>query len=129
MIFFPKLRLAAWALPAVAVLFLSCGVSNLLALEDPGTEIPKIGVHATLGTKLDLSIPFTDADGRAVTLRDLVPKNRPAIIVPAYYDCPRLCGMVQAGVAELLNKIELALGPDFTVITALHALPLLPPYR
>lgn len=88
------------------------------AIENPETELSKVGVTAQLGTKLDLSLPFTDEAGQSVTLRQLIPNNRPAIIVPAYYGCPRLCGMVLAGVAELINRSDLSLGKDFTVITA-----------
>ena len=102
----------------LVIAIILCSPVAVLSLESPGSELSKVGIHATLGTKLDLSLPFTDSDGKAVTLRELVPKNRPAVIIPAYYDCPRLCGMLQSGVSELLNKIELNLGPDFTVISA-----------
>ncbi|MCB0338072.1 MAG: hypothetical protein KDD53_00640, partial [Bdellovibrionales bacterium] len=40
----------------------------------------------------------------------------PVIIVPAYYTCPRLCGLVLNGVLTFLNNTELKLQDDFIVI-------------
>jgi len=91
--------------------------SLALAMDDPKTGLSEVGVNAELGKKIDLSLQFTDEDGKAVTLRELMLPKRPLVIVPAYYGCPRLCGLLLTGVSELLNSLELSLGKDFSVAT------------
>jgi protein SCO1/2 len=91
--------------------------SQVVALEHPGTELEEVGVMPILGHKVDLDLPFTTSDGVATTLRALSKPGRPFILVPAYYHCPRLCGLVLSGVVELIDSIKLHLGSDFEVIT------------
>ena len=91
--------------------------SQVIALEHPGTELEEVGVMPILGHKIDLDLSFTTSDGVATTLRALARPGRPFILVPAYYHCPRLCGLVLSGVAELIDSIKLNLGDDFEVIT------------
>ena len=95
---------------------LAC-TSVALAVEDPKAGLAEVGVKAELGKKIDLALQFIDEDGKAVALRDLMRPQRPLIIVPAYYGCPRLCGLLLTGVSELLNSLALTLGKDFTVAT------------
>lgn len=90
---------------------------SCLALSEPEADLAQVGVVNHLGQKIDLNAQFTDSRGQATTIGSLVRKDRPAIIVPAYYQCPRLCGLVLEGVKKLLNSINLTLGKDFTVIT------------
>jgi protein SCO1/2 len=91
--------------------------ANVVALEHPGTELEEVGVNPILGHQIDLDLAFTNSDGTPTTLRALTKSGRPFIIVPAYYHCPRLCGLVLSGVAELIDAIELKAGSDFQVIT------------
>lgn len=102
---------------AIAQLFPGIALRSAAALEDPKTGLAEVGVKAELGKKIDLGLRFTDDSGREVTLKELFLPNRPLIIVPAYYGCPRLCGLLLNGVSDLLNQIELVLGSDFTVAT------------
>ena len=99
----------------VAALFATCGSG--FALDDPDTQLQKVGVTTKLGTPVDLGLQFTDSQGKSVALRDLIPHDRPAIIIPAYFGCPRLCGLVQAGVATLVNTVSFSLGKDYSIIT------------
>ena len=87
------------------------------ALEDPKVGLAEVGVKAELGKKIDLGLRFIDETGKEVSLKELFIPSRPLIVVPAYYGCPRLCGLLLDGVSDLLNQIELALGSDFTVAT------------
>ena len=95
------------------LLFLIC--DPLFALRHPDKDLDDVGVKTILGGKVDLSLKFTESTGQEVALSDLVSDGKPLIIVPAYFDCPRLCGLVLKGVATMLDGISLNLGQDFHV--------------
>ena len=58
---------------------------------------------------------FVDEYGHALRLRDLL-ASRPAIVVPAYYGCSNLCGIVLHGVAASLSASGLRAGRDLDVV-------------
>jgi protein SCO1 len=70
-----------------------------------------------IGTQLPLDTPLRDEDGGAVTLRDFFAAGQPVVLVPAYYRCPQLCGLVQNGIASALRGLPLDVGRDFQVVT------------
>ncbi len=80
-------------------------------------ETKKIGFVTVLGGKLDKTLTFTDAEGKTVTLGDLLTPGIPTIFVPVYYSCPRLCGLLLNGFVELIKKIDLTMGTEYKVIT------------
>jgi protein SCO1/2 len=86
------------------------------SLEKPAEELPQAGISPKLGTSIDLSLRFTDAtDGVEKPLSEGLQQNIPTIIVPAYFDCPRMCGLILNGVVELLQALPLTLGKDYQV--------------
>ena len=70
-----------------------------------------------IGAQLPLDTPLRDEGGRAVTLRDYFAAGQPVVLVPAYYRCPQLCGLVQNGIASALRGLSLDVGRDFQVVT------------
>ncbi|MBN8549214.1 MAG: SCO family protein [Deltaproteobacteria bacterium] len=64
-----------------------------------------------------MDVPLVDERGATVKLRDVVRDGRPFIIVPAYYSCPRLCGLVLKAVHDLVLQLGLKLNEDFRIIT------------
>ena len=74
-----------------------------------------VGIFTQLGTQVDPSLRFATASGEAVSLQSLLAPNRPLLIVPVYFKCPRLCGLVMDGLVETLNNVSLKLGKDFAV--------------
>lgn len=87
------------------------------AIERPEQVIDtQVGVFTKLGTQVDLNREFTDSSGKVATLRDFMQPGKPAIIVPVYYRCPRLCGLVLDGVIALLNNLPLSLGKEYSVL-------------
>lgn len=103
-----------WALFLCALL-LSFSNSTW-AIERPADELPKLDLSSKLGSKVDLELQFTKSDGKKVALKELFLPNRPVILVPVYYECPRLCGLLLNGVTTLLNALNLKLGTDLSVI-------------
>ncbi|MCB0328467.1 MAG: SCO family protein [Bdellovibrionales bacterium] len=87
------------------------------ALEKPGENLKEVGLTTKNGELVDLSYTFVNQDGEVRTLGSYFSEERPTILVPAYYDCPRLCGLLLKGVSELLPRIGLNLGTDYNVVT------------
>ncbi len=100
----------------IATFFLM-GAQVSFALENPESNLPQTGVVSKLGAQLNPSIVLTDSSGVQLTLKELFSQARPTIIVPVYYDCPRLCGLVLSGVVKLLNELQLKMGKDYNVLS------------
>lgn len=72
-----------------------------LALPKP----PQAGVDQRVGAPLPLALPFLDEQGRTVTLGDLFGRG-PVLLVPGYYGCPELCGLVMHGVLDASSRLR-----------------------
>ncbi len=88
------------------------------ALEKPGTELEEVGIAPILGNRVDLDLNFIDSDGKSSRLGELVAAGKPIVVIPAYFGCPRLCGLLLDGVSDLLSELTLKIGQDFTILTA-----------
>jgi protein SCO1/2 len=69
-----------------------------------------------LGQKLDLSSTVYTEDGEK-KLSDFVGTEKPLILAPVYYECPRLCNLSQTGLYEAINALKLKLGKDYNVLS------------
>jgi protein SCO1/2 len=115
-----KLNMFFFARTLLSVLLLALTIAPnfVFAVEQPGSELQKVGVDKDrLGKTVDMNLSFTDSSGAEIRLRDLVASGRPLIITPVYYRCPRLCGFFLSGFIELLNNLTLSLGSDFNIAT------------
>jgi len=90
---------------------------STFAVEDPKAAIVEVGIKTVLGAKVDLSLQFLETDGREVALKDVFVPGKPAILVPAYFSCPRLCGLTMHGVAKAISEMTLSLNKDYRIIT------------
>lgn len=98
------------------VLSLIFFVSQVFAIEKPGDLEGKVGVFTELGTKVDIDAALTSEKGQSFTIKDLLSDGKPLIVVPAYYSCPRLCGLLLDGVTNLVNDLQLKLGKDYKIL-------------
>jgi len=90
--------------------------SYVHASDGPAEPTPQdVGLDERLGSHLPLDLSFTDAQGRTVTLRELV--SGPTLIVPVYYRCPNVCNFMQAGVASVLRDVKRQPGEEYRVIS------------
>lgn len=78
---------------------------------------PRMGIFTKPGTIIDLTLPFSDEEGRTAPLGDFVQSGKPFILVPIFYKCPRLCGLTFSGVIELVKSLPEKLGDDYVVVT------------
>jgi protein SCO1 len=96
----------------LGVLFV--GAVSAAALENPGETLQEVAIVTELGAQVDIDLPLVDSQGGSQTLRAFA-AGKPLVLVPAYYECPRLCGLVLSGVISLLKRLTLSLGEDFKV--------------
>lgn len=61
--------------------------------------------------------PFVDRDGRPVDLGTLVRGEVPVVLAPVYYDCPNICSVSTASLAQSLALLTtLEHGRDYRVV-------------
>jgi protein SCO1/2 len=75
-----------------------------------------MGIFTKPDARIDMALSFVDSGGAGITLAEAVPDSRPFILVPIFYQCPRLCGLTMSGVVDLVNALPLKLGSDYRVI-------------
>ena len=81
---------------------------------DP-TWLPQAGLEQRLHEFIPLDVPFWDAAGQPVRLRDYF-GSQPVILILVYYDCPNLCTLVLDGLLKALRVLSLTVGTDFHVL-------------
>lgn len=87
-------------------------------LDEPPPEERGVGITAPEpGTPLPLDAELVDERGRAVTLGDFFDGERPVLLMPAYYDCPLLCGVMLNHVERALAGMRWTPGKEFRVVT------------
>jgi protein SCO1/2 len=101
----------------VASVFILLAQDSLLATQAPltSTDLAQIRFDQKLTEKLSLDLKFTDEAGQKVALQKYF-HQKPVLIVPGYYGCPMLCGMVANGIIEALQDIKPTPGRDFEIV-------------
>ena len=69
----------------------------------PQPAPPDAGIAPALNAALPLDLAFTDSDGHAITLRQAF-HDRPVLLVPGYYRCPQLCGLLMQDLLQALQR-------------------------
>lgn len=98
--------------------FLSLTVGTAAAqLNTLPPELQGVGVTERLGEMVDLSLTLTNESGEQVALGTYFDAGKPVILVPVYYGCPMLCGLILNGVHDAIKELQWKLGTDYTVVT------------
>ena len=75
----------------------------------------------TIVDKLDSQVPldavFRDEAGRTVTFREVLPKDRPAILQVGYLRCPMLCSLVMNALVRGIQGVDWTVGTQYDVIS------------
>ncbi len=85
------------------------------AADNQRAQVAGVAIEQRLNEQVPLDLPFRDDEGQAVTLGDYF-RDRPVILVLAYYRCPRLCSLVLNKLVESLRRLEFTPGKEFTVV-------------
>lgn len=101
-------------LPAIMGL-LACRTA--LAAEPMPRALESIEITEKVGESLPSDLHFTDSSGREVRLKELFQRDRPVILILAYYQCPMLCNLVLSGTVTAIKGSGLKLGRDFLALT------------
>lgn len=103
----------------ILALFITSFISkyDALALFDPGTQLAEAGITTELGSSVDTNLALIDSSGKTVKIADLLLDHKPLVLVPVYYRCPRLCGLLLGGVTQLVKDLDLKLGQDYKIAT------------
>ncbi|GIX43030.1 MAG: hypothetical protein KatS3mg129_2763 [Leptospiraceae bacterium] len=74
-------------------------------------------IEQKLDQLIDLNLTFLDEEGKKVQLKDFF-KDKPVIIAPAYYECPRLCTLVYNGLKKAIENTKyIEPGKDYKIIS------------
>jgi protein SCO1/2 len=104
------------------VIVASIALSNILvpafsfAEKDPADMVKKVGLTPRIGSSIDLGLNFTDSTGQSGPLSSFAKPLKPLVIVPVYYECPRLCGLLMTGIFDALKDVPLKAGLDFSLL-------------
>jgi len=79
-------------------------------------ELEGVTIIDKLDSQLPLSATFRDDRGNAVTLRDVLPKDRPAILQIGYMKCPMLCSLVMNALVRGIQDMDWTVGQQYDII-------------
>jgi protein SCO1/2 len=104
---------------ALTILLCFAGITLAIGPARAESQLPPslqgVGFDQKLGAQLPLELAFRDEAGRSIRLGDYF-KERPVILVLAYYRCPMLCTQVLNNLVRALLEVPLAAGRDFQVV-------------
>jgi len=79
------------------------------------TSAAPVGIEERLGAKVPLDLTFRDASGKVVRFGDLT--KTPVILSLVYFRCRDVCPRILESLAQLLGRVSLVPGKDFSVVT------------
>lgn len=114
-------RLAAALLVAVSI----DSAAEAVTASQPALD--SVQLEQRIGAQLPLDLRLVDSDGRVRPLAASF-DGRPIVLVPGYYSCPQLCGMLMFGLLESLHAgglgsadyriVRISIDPSETPATA-----------
>lgn len=85
-----------------AAFVLACGDAEAAPLAIPPP--PAVRFDPDLGTSLPLHVPMQTSSGQPTMLDRYFDARHAVVLVPGYYACKQLCGLVMHGVLEALGQ-------------------------
>lgn len=85
------------------------------AAAQPAPDIAGVVFEQRLGSRLPRQRKFRDETGRILRLSDLL-NGAPLALVLGYYQCPKLCDVLRAGLIQALANSGMAPGRDYVFV-------------
>lgn len=79
-------------------------------------ELEGIGIVDKPGADIPRDVALTGSDGRDLVVGEYLDKDKPLVLVLAYYGCPMLCSLVLNGTMDSLKAMPETAGKDFRVL-------------
>jgi len=73
------------------------------------------GIDERSGARIPMDAPLVDAEGKPTTLR-AIGEGKPILLAPVLHNCPNICGVTLAGVADAIAAQKLRPGRDFAFV-------------
>ncbi|CAA6811785.1 MAG: Unknown protein [uncultured Campylobacterales bacterium] len=83
---------------------------------EKNTTEEKVGIFENLGAYIPLDTEFISHTGKKVTIKELS-NGKPLVMTFNYHRCASICSPQLAGVADVVNKLDLIPGTDYNLAT------------
>ncbi len=103
--------------PSPLALATLLAAGRVLAADPLPPALESVEIREHLGESIPLDLPFTDSAGREIRLAEHFHRDKPVVLILAYYDCPMLCNLVLSGTVNALKGSGLKLGRDYLALT------------
>jgi protein SCO1 len=80
------------------------------------TILQNVTFRPELNAQLPVAMPFTDENGKSVTLENFLHHQRPVLLAFVYYGCPMLCTQLEQGVVGSLRMLSFNPGREYDVV-------------
>jgi len=80
-------------------------------------ELEGVNIVDKLDSQVPLDATFRDERGRTVSFRDVLPKDRPAILQIGYLRCPMLCSLVMNALVRGIQGVDWTVGGQYDIIS------------
>jgi protein SCO1/2 len=78
--------------------------------------LQNVSFRPELNAQMPLDAPFTDENGKNVTLGSYLHQQKPVVLAFVYYGCPMLCTQLEQGVVGALRMLSFNPGRDYDVV-------------
>jgi len=96
------------------LIVLLVALTGPLAAQDPFNPFGLASIDERPGAHIPMDLAFTGATGQRTTLRE-IGAGKPILLAPVLHDCPNLCGVTLAGLADAIAAQPHRPGQDFVV--------------
>ena len=108
----------------LGILLVAVAQGDAQALPDnvgqASTGMPAILQNVTfrpeLNAQMPLDTPFSDENGKSVTVGSYLHQQKPVLLAFVYYGCPMLCTQLEQGVVGGLRMLSFNPGRDYEVV-------------
>lgn len=82
--------------------------------KQPAADAGETGITEKSGQIIPGDIEFVDENGHLLLLGHFI--DRPTIILPIFYHCPRICSLLLSNLSQALNNVTFTPGKEYRVL-------------